>query len=118
MKKRIFPVIFFAIFVLAITWLAYNDLIPKQVKVIPYYDSIGHFVLFGIYAYLADLALKGKTVWFIPVGPGLVILYAVIDEFLQKLSANRTFDLRDLFFGLLGISVAILISRKIKGRSR
>lgn len=96
----------FALFFIVVTILANKGLIPAVLKVIPYYDSIGHFVLFGIYAFLAQMACKGRKYKSIPIGSGMIAVYAIMDEFLQKLSPNRTFDLHDLFFSLLGVSVA------------
>jgi glycopeptide antibiotics resistance protein len=97
----------FALFVLLVTVLAYEDLLPKDtLRKIPHYDSIGHFVLFGMYAYLAQNALKGKKLSFMPIGASAVALYAIVDEFLQRLSPNRSFDLWDLFFSLCGILAA------------
>lgn len=108
--KRFLPLALFAAFILVITYLAYKDLLPKEIlKKIPHYDSIGHFVLFGMYAYLAQLAFKGKKFLFVPIGAVLVAVYAVIDEYLQQFSANRSYDVLDLFFGLLGIVAAYIM---------
>jgi uncharacterized membrane protein YoaT (DUF817 family) len=101
----------FTLFLLAVSFLAYNRLIPHEIKAIPFYDSIGHFLLFGLLGLIAHYAFNRKRVpvfgRVIPLGPTLAIAYAFIDESLQVLSHNRTFDLGDLFFGLLGIFVFI-----------
>lgn len=99
----------FALFFLFVTILAHTKLIPIEIKSIPYYDSIGHFILFGIYAGLAYIAFGKKKVLFLPLGPVLVTLYAIIDELLQKLSPNRSYDLNDLFWGICGIITSTLI---------
>lgn len=104
--KKFIPLIVFTGLILIINFLAYNNLLPRDLKAIPYYDSIGHFVLFGIYAFLAQIAFKGKKFFHIPIGSGLIALYATLDEFIQKFSPNRSFYLWDLFFSLLGILVA------------
>ncbi len=76
---------------------------------IPLYDSIGHFFLFGILGLIAHYAFKRRRVLVfgrnVPLGITLAIVYAIFDESLQVLSHNRTFDLGDLFFGVLGIVV-------------
>jgi hypothetical protein len=51
-----------------------------------------------------------------PLGATLVALYATIDEILQIFSQNRSFDLYDLGFGLLGIIMAYWFSKKILDR--
>jgi hypothetical protein len=87
--------------------LAYVGLIPTQLKSIPYYDSNGHFMLFGILAFSLDRALKGRTTRVmgvtLPIGSTVIALYAIIDESLQYYSTARTFDLSDLACSLLGI---------------
>lgn len=111
--KRYLPLILFALFILLITILAYKDLLPKEtLRKIPHYDSIGHFMLFGIYAFLAQLAFKGNKVYFIPIGAGLVAIYATIDELLQQFSVNRSFDIGDLFFSLSGVIIGWVIYRR------
>lgn len=99
------------------TMLAYLRLIPLEIKKIPHYDSIGHFLLFGLLAFTFDHALKEKDVrvWgrSLPLGALLVACYACIDESLQFFSSARSFDLTDLFFGLLGVVVFVFVGRRI-----
>ena len=109
LHKRFIPLLLFALFFLGITYLADIGSFPTHLKSVPYYDSIGHFLLFGIYAFLAQCAFKGKKYFHIPLGTTLVTLYAIADELLQKLSPNRTFDISDLLCGLLGITVATIL---------
>jgi hypothetical protein len=86
--------------VLAATLFAYIDAIPSVIKVVPHYDSIGHFVLFGLLGYTGSRALGSAR---FPLGYGIVGIYAICDEMIQMFSHNRTFDLGDLAFSLLGI---------------
>ncbi len=113
-RNTYFAVAFFA-FIILVSVLAYLQILPTQYKHIPYYDSIGHFMLFGILSYLFHIAWNRKHVIFLglawPAAPILVICYAVVDEVLQIFSSVRTFDLYDLGFGILGIVSFYIIDR-------
>lgn len=106
-RTNYFTLLLFVMFLLGVSFLAYLKLIPTEIKAIPFYDSIGHFVLFGMLGLIAHYAFNQKRVTVfrlaIPLGPLLAVTYACIDESLQIFSSNRTFDLGDLFFGILGI---------------
>jgi uncharacterized membrane protein YoaT (DUF817 family) len=114
MHKKIYTLISFVIFLIIVSFLAYNRLIPTEIKSIPFYDSIGHFVLFGLLGLIAHYAFnRRRTLVFgrmVPIGPTVAISYTLIDESLQVLSRNRTFDLADLFFGIFGILMFITIA--------
>ncbi len=116
-----FAAVFFA-FIILVSVLAYLQILPTQYKHIPYYDSIGHFMLFGILGYLVHIALNRKHVNFLglswPVAPALVICYAVVDETLQIFSSVRTFDLYDLGFGVLGIVSFYVIDRLYMSKAK
>lgn len=103
---------------IVITLLAYNRLIPTEISAIPFYDSIGHFVLFGTLGLIAHYALGRRRIPVfgrnVPIGPTLAISYAFIDESLQLFSANRTFDISDLFWGVFGILFFITLARFIR----
>ncbi len=98
--------------------LAYLRLIPKVIKDIPHYDSIGHFMLFGMLAFALDHALAHRTSKFVrrdlPLGSMLVAVYATLDESAQYYSSARTFDLGDLSFSLLGILTFYLLGRLLR----
>lgn len=107
-------------FLCSASFFAYIDLIPWQVRFMPFYDSIGHFILFGVVGLCAHYALRkrytrvfGRSV---PIGPVLAIIYACLDESLQVFSHNRSFDLGDLFFGVLGILVLVSTAWYIENR--
>lgn len=113
-KKTTLLLIIFVTFLISVSFLAYSKLIPSEIKAIPFYDSIGHFILFGSLGLIAHYAFNRKRVLvfgrMIPIGPTLAIVYAFIDEALQVFSYNRTFDLGDLFFGVLGILIFITLA--------
>lgn len=77
-------------------------------------DKLGHAVLFGMLALLANLATRHRHSW---IATGLVALAATVDEFSQRFLANRSFDLLDLLASLIGIAVAGAIATAIAHRS-
>jgi VanZ family protein len=101
--------------ILTATILAYLRLLPSDLKRIPYYDKIGHFMLFGFFVFFLDRALSqrsvviGSTRW--PLTLLLVTLYAIVDECLQGLSSARSLDVTDFLFGFLGIVFFLSLSR-------
>ena len=102
------------------TVLAYVRLIPKAIKDVPHYDSIGHFMLFGFLAFTLDRALAHRTTKFVrcdfPLGSMLVAVYATLDESAQYYSSARTFDLGDLTASLSGIVVFYFVGRLTRER--
>lgn len=107
-----------SLLMIAITVLASKSLIPSEIARIPFYDSVGHFVLFGLLGVVAHYSFKRKRAdvfgRILPIGPTLVIAYAFIDESLQAFSVNRNFDLIDLFWGVMGILVFLSLSSLIR----
>lgn len=103
----------YSVFIVTVFVLAYFGLIPAKLHGIPYYDSAGHFVLYGLWgwffgrAYTKPLARLGN--FRIPSGIAVVAVIAVAEESLQQLSPLRTFSLADLGFGLSGILAASLL---------
>ena len=103
----------FTIFLLTIFVLAYSGIVATSLRHIPYYDEIGHFVLFGLFAYLGYRASNRKHFKFnnlsIPLVIFLAYIFAISEETLQLLSKNRTFSFGDMFFGLAGITFFYLL---------
>lgn len=89
---------------------AYIDVIPTEIAIIPMYDSIGHFVLYGIWFYLFHEALGRKIVLMLPLA--FLILFPVVafEEFAQLLASTRTFSLVDLLWGFGGMCTFWFIS--------
>lgn len=83
--------------------LAYLNSIPNFVSSVPYYDKVGHFFLFGVFAYVAHRASGRKYVWGLPLAFTLFTIFTVAEECLQMFSNNRTFSGLDLLFSLSGI---------------
>jgi len=108
-RNKKWLIAFWLYFTLLITifTMAYLRIIPVKIKVIPYYDTIGHFVLYGITAYLAHRALDRKTINFksyiFPLAPVIISIFAIIEESLQSFSPYRTFSLLDIAANISGI---------------
>ncbi len=79
--------IFFAV-LLAIFVAAYLRLIPTRLADIPYYDTAGHFILYGILAALLHLALNRRSIAVasvrVPLAAALAIAFAIGEEFVQR----------------------------------
>lgn len=114
-NRWFYLVILFLLVLLIATILAYLQLIPGEIKKIPHYDSIGHFILFGILAFSLDRALRGRTTRVmgvtLPIGSTIIAIYAIIDESLQYYSTVRTFDLTDLACSLLGVITFCVVGK-------
>lgn len=84
------------------------------ISTVPGADKIGHAVLFGIMALLADLTLRGRGVPrakpVVPVGSAMVAVFAIGEEFSQRFIPGRTFDLGDLAAGLAGIAAGAIVA--------
>jgi polysaccharide biosynthesis protein VpsQ len=74
---------------------------------IRYMDKVGHFLLMGILAYLANLAWKNKTIQIlsmkIPIAILLIALIVGAEEYSQKFFVTRTSSWADFGASLLGI---------------
>ena len=118
MKKII--LLFYFLF---ICWIIYsadlghtNDLILLS-KAVPYGDKVAHFLLYGILAFLLNLALNLRPIKFkefsLQLGAVIVLTFAVLEEFTQILLANRNFELVDILMDILGIALFSWISERI-----
>ncbi|MEM8640887.1 MAG: hypothetical protein AAGG51_19025 [Cyanobacteria bacterium P01_G01_bin.54] len=103
-----------------IGWSAYTDRLPDYLGLIPHYDVIGHFFLYGMATFLGQvicqqwrLPLAGLK---LPIFPFIFTLITLIDEGLQHLSPVRTFSLLDLTMSLLGIIVGYGLAQRLRGR--
>jgi polysaccharide biosynthesis protein VpsQ len=101
---------------------AYFRLIPTKLP-IPLYDSIGHFVLYGLWGYFFGNAFPESLLRseqrYLPVGVIFATLIAIIEEMLQHLSPARSFSIYDLLSGLLGVLTSLIILNVVrKKRSR
>ena len=115
MKPR-FYLLLYTIFLLTIFILAYLGLIPNTLNGIPHYDSIGHFVLYGLWGFFFANAFNQTVTSFnrIKIQKGIfyIVPIAICEELLQSFSPIREFSYYDMMWGLLGITIACLIINK------
>ena len=106
-KGWVFAFWFYFGILMSISASAYLKILPVKSSTIPFYDTIGHFVLVGLASFFSHLALNKRRInclnISLPLGPSLVVICSIVDEFLQRLSPNRSFDLTDLAANLVGI---------------
>jgi len=89
-----------------ISGLAYADELPAWLFQIPYYDKVAHFFLLGTLSLLTHKVLRRNVLIFgilISLAPILISCYSIGDEFFQKVSPFRTFDVFDILANLVGI---------------
>lgn len=113
--------ILFVLFIILIIALADtgNLGILKHVNRLPYGDKAGHFILYGILTLLIDLTLFQA---FPLRSPGLIIMISGLvlalliglEEFSQQYFAERTFSVRDLIAGYVGIIFFSWLAFRIK----
>ncbi len=109
----------------ALIWLADTGQVRwlfRLARLLPGGDKSGHFILFGLLAFLVNLVLLGSAFrcgrLSVLVGSAIVVGLAVVEEVSQLFFANRTFDLLDLSAGLLGIWVFGHLARLYLRRER
>jgi len=97
----------YTVFIVMALLGAYLDVIPTEIAIVPAYDSIGHFVLYGIWFFLLHSALHGKWLSFLSIQAPQAFLIltpiVVLEEYAQKFASTRTFSFGDLFWGILGM---------------
>lgn len=102
----------FILFMLGVILLADLGSLPSPVAMLyrfPNGDRAGHFILFGILAFLVNSAfprqvrLMRANVFY---GSLIIAVLAILEEISQLFLSYRTFDLIDLAFTLLGIASA------------
>ncbi len=75
-------------------------------------DYLMHFCEYGILAFMAFLSCAGSEFKtgcrkFILLTAGLII-FAILDEYHQKLIPGRSFNVKDIFSNILGILAALI----------
>ena len=92
---------------LLILWGAYTNNLPLNLLAkIPYYDKIGHVVLYATASYLGHRVSNRrhfKGIRSLPIFPVLFGLAMTAEEIVQGLSPYRTLDSLDLVCSLSGV---------------
>lgn len=99
----------YSAFIVAIFLMAYMRLLPFELIRLRWFDSAGHFFLYGLWGYFFMTAYPQKIkLKNLKLSKGLIIivLIAISEESLQSFSANRSFTFSDMGFSLLGILCA------------
>lgn len=115
------------LFFLFLLWIIYladtgrQSLFFDLVHGIPGGDKIGHAGLYGLLALMTSMALDCRSLpWtprHLPAGTALVGLFAVLEEMSQAFFATRTCDWTDLAADAVGLTVATLIARRLRGEA-
>jgi VanZ family protein len=116
-----------AAFLLFMLWVAVSadrGALPVWLRDIyrfPGGDWVGHFVLYGILAFLGARAFPQRLrlgPMTLPLSLLLVLLLATLEEISQFWFPLRTPDLRDLAFGFAGAAVGTWLGLKGRAKTR
>lgn len=103
-------------FFLLTLWAAYTNNLPLALLAkIPYYDKIGHVVLYAAASYLGHRVLKQRHfrgIRWLPTFPVLFALAMTAEEIVQGLSPYRTLDAWDLVCSLSGVALGYILAQK------
>lgn len=101
---------------LGILALAYTNRLPAALGRIPYYDKIGHVVLYAAATYLGHRGLGGRCISLgqvrLPLFPLFFILFTLGEELIQQLSPHRTLDGGDMVASVAGIGLGWGLARR------
>lgn len=100
---------------LLILWAAYTNNLPLTLLgKIPYYDKIGHVVLYAAASYLGHRVFNQrhfKGIRWLPVFPVLFGLVMTAEEIVQGISPYRTLDSLDLVCSLGGVVLGYCLAQ-------
>lgn len=101
---------------LLILWAAYTNNLPLDLlDKIPYYDKIGHVVLYAMASYLGHRILNRRHfrgMRYLPIFPVLFGLVMTAEEIVQGISPYRTLDALDLVCSLSGVVVGYILAQR------
>lgn len=108
----------YAAFFLFILFRAYTGTLPSQLAQIPFYDKIGHVVLYCLAAYLGHRLLRYRHIHLLsfrlPLFPLMFGIFTAVEEGLQSFSPNRTLDAIDLIASFAGIGLGYWLAERGK----
>ncbi|BDM82230.1 hypothetical protein AM10699_50940 [Acaryochloris marina MBIC10699] len=95
--------------------LAYTGNLPSQLAIIPYYDKLGHVILYGLAAYLGHRLLHPFTLrlgrYRLPLWVLAFSGWTLAEEGAQFFAPTRSLDALDLVCSVLGILVGYWLAR-------
>lgn len=107
---------FYAILFGLLLVLAYTGNLPSQLAVIPYYDKVGHVILYGVAAYLGHRVLHRFTLRFgcyrLPLWILVFSGWTLAEEGAQFFAPTRSLDALDLVCSVFGIVIGYWLARK------
>lgn len=108
--KKYLPLAGFVLFMILVIIWADTDTMPtflRRMYTFPFGDKIGHFVIYGVFAFLLTWAMPARRLnlgrFSLPLGIVIAVAFATLEEASQLFFARRTPDLFDLLMGYLGI---------------
>ena len=115
--------VLFALFIILIIILADMDRLGplKRVNQLPLGDKAGHFILYGILAFLINLSIfrsfTNSSHMSLVVSSMLILAILIgIEEFSQQYFSSRTFSLSDLTASYLGVAFFSWLAVRAKPR--
>ena len=91
-------------------------------KLIPWVDKIGHFLLMGILSFLLNINLSAQRIriLFITVlkGTAIVLFLVTLEECSQMFLRYRSFSLYDLGYSFAGIILFGMIASMVVARNK
>ncbi len=96
--------------------LAYTGNLPSQLAVIPYYDKLGHVILYGLAAYLGHRLLHPFTLRVGRYRLPLWVLgfsgWTLAEEGAQFFAPTRSLDALDVVCSMLGILIGYWLAKQ------
>lgn len=103
--------------IVAIAAGAYAGVLPTQIAFLPFYDTVMHFLLVGMFGFFLDGALSHRPIVGVPffprLGPGIALLLAAAEEYLQRLSPRRSSSWGDFAANATGILVCAWLAKRL-----
>lgn len=123
MKTKVAAAIYFFVLaaILAMANIRETQPLFEPIRALPFGDKGGHFLLMGGFSFMANLALKARTVRIrhtnVLLGSLLVGAVVLCEEISQIFLPSRTFDLGDLAADAAGVWFFGEAARRLAQRS-
>lgn len=119
-RRSVFLFVLMGLFIITVSIGADLRLLPLHFIAFPYYDKLGHFVLYGVLGLLLHLALRSRALsfWRLPIPMALLVVaaLAVLDELQQSFMPARSFDAVDFAADMIGVLFFIGIANILRLR--